>query len=379
MNEIDIYDIANSQWYKQATSGPTPKIRVNPCAVAASAADGSSTQIYMFGGQNLVPSGSQTQYSDMWILTLPSFTWISVDTSTQSVPYGRSGHTCNIWDGQMVVVGGYVGNQISCDSPGVYVFDASELKWQNQFTALTGGNPENQQIAQSKNSTGLQGSYGYQVPAAVVSVIGGNRTGGATITAPVQTPTAGPLATGKAITYTVTQSNGATVTETGAAGTVVQGGHNNSGPNIAAIVAGVIAGCFALLAGYLGFCAYVYRKQLRLYKDHVAMAQRAEVAGPQEKIGFFNPRASENSSGPTGDQSSNSQNAVRSGYSGGNTSGSGHGAAGSGYQQVPMGDGATGASSSRRSSGDDLMAGQEPTFLGVMLNPRRSLRVINRD
>ena len=56
LNTIDVYDIATSEWYKQSTSGPTPPIRVNPCAVAASAADGSSIEVYMYGGQNLVVS-----------------------------------------------------------------------------------------------------------------------------------------------------------------------------------------------------------------------------------------------------------------------------------------------------------------------------------
>jgi hypothetical protein len=37
MNEVDVYDIATSNWYSQATSGPTPEIRVNPCAVVAAA------------------------------------------------------------------------------------------------------------------------------------------------------------------------------------------------------------------------------------------------------------------------------------------------------------------------------------------------------
>jgi len=31
------------------------------------------------------------------------------------------------------------------------------------------------------------------------------------------------------------------------------------------------------------------------------------------------------------------------------------------------------------SSTEDLMVGSEPSFVGVLLNPRRSLRVINRD
>jgi hypothetical protein len=139
MNNIDVYDIATSKWYKQSTSGPTPNIRVNPCAVTAAAADGSSYNIYMFGGQNLTPAGNQTQYDDMWILSVPSFTWIEVDTSGQSVPYGRSGHTCDIWNGQMVMVGGYVGDQLSCESPGIYVFDLSQLEWVQQYTALSSG------------------------------------------------------------------------------------------------------------------------------------------------------------------------------------------------------------------------------------------------
>lgn len=97
MNIINVYDIATSTWYDQSTSGPSPTIRVNPCAVIAAAPDGSSYNIYMFGGQNLTPYGNQSQFDDMWILTLPSFTWIEVDQSGQSVPAGRSGQTCNIW------------------------------------------------------------------------------------------------------------------------------------------------------------------------------------------------------------------------------------------------------------------------------------------
>ena len=139
MNVIDVYDIANSTWYKQSTSGDYPKLRVNPCAVAASAPDGSSTNVYLYGGQNLIPYGEQIQYDDMWILTIPSFTWIEVNTTGQSVPPARVGHTCNIWDGQIVVIGGYTGPDLSCDS-GFYVFSASNLTWKNQFSALSGGN-----------------------------------------------------------------------------------------------------------------------------------------------------------------------------------------------------------------------------------------------
>ena len=409
MNNIDVYDIATSQWYKQSTSGPTPKIRVNPCAVTAAAADGSSYNIYMFGGQNLTPAGEQTQYDDMWILSVPSFTWIEVDASGQSVPYGRSGHTCDIWNGQMVMVGGYVGDQLSCESPGVYVFDLSELEWVQQYTALSAGtasngdssnasaassegastdssfnstganNPFNQHRAQmyeGQDFGGLQGSYGYQVPEAVIKVIGGDRDGGATITTPVATATAGPLATGKPVTYTVT-SAGATTTETsGSTGSTNGNGsgsssdNKHSGPNIAAIVAGVIAGVLFLLVCYLLFCTYVYRKQLGLYKHHVEMSQR-QARG--EKIpAIAGLLATDNS------KTSSERRSDGSPYMAGSGEGSrySHRHTDSG---VTSGNGSGYPSERRGSSTEDLLAGQEPTFVGVLLNPSRSLRVVNKD
>merc|ERR1712093_609154 len=120
MDTIDIYDVANSTWYKQATSGEGPPIRVNPCVGVVAAPDGTSFQVHLYGGQNLIPFGSQIQYDDMWILTIPSFTWMQVPM-----------------DGQMVVIGGYVGKDISCDSPGIFVFNVSSLERQNNFVSLS--------------------------------------------------------------------------------------------------------------------------------------------------------------------------------------------------------------------------------------------------
>ena len=397
MNEIDVYDIATSTWYKQATSGTTPGIRVNPCAVVTAAADGSSYQVHMFGGQNLQPAGDQTQYQDMWILTVPSFTWIEVNMDNQAIPYGRSGHTCNVWDSQLVMVGGYVGTDISCDSPGVYVFNTSALAWQNQYTAVTGQsngaggdsddsgiahNPLSQQPGQmgSNSSSGLQGSYGYLVPEVVIKVIGGSPTGGATVTAPAQTPTAGPMATGKPITYTVTGPGGSTITETATPGGTSSSGNN--GPNIGAIVAGVVAGVFFLVACYMGFCAYVYRRQVALYREHVARSQRA-AADPQraEKEGFVLPpsiggqdsskkNSSEQSTRPS-DPSSKAATSSQGASAGAGSSGQ---QTAQGYERIRRW--------SQTSDSEDLLAGSEPTFWGsrgVLLNPTRSLRVINRD
>ncbi|KAK2773253.1 hypothetical protein FQN52_004678 [Onygenales sp. PD_12] len=383
MNVIDVYDIATSTWYKQATSGKTPEIRVNPCAVAASAADGSSTQVYLYGGQNLIPYGKQIQYDDMWILTIPSFTWIKVDTDKQTVPPARAGHSCNIWNSQVVVSGGYVGKDLSCDSPGIYIFDASELKWQNQYVSLEGGNDLNQQASQKQDSKALSGSFGYRVPKAVQSVIGGDDQGRATVTAPAMEATDGPIATGKPMTYTVTNPDGSVTTHIGSPG-------NIGGPNVAAIVAGVIAGCLGILAIYLGFCIYVYRRQLALYKSHVAAVQRSSTGSKigisNDKFGFFGaPHSSETASARQASvlSESNPNLAAALGAAGISGQPGNRGSAGEyGYRPPsggPTAGGGGGGRSTANSSTDDLLAGQEPTFLGVMLNPRRSLRVINKD
>jgi hypothetical protein len=55
LSVLDVYDIATSQWFHQQTTGEAPGVRVNPCVVAANAPDASSFQIYLFGGQNLLP------------------------------------------------------------------------------------------------------------------------------------------------------------------------------------------------------------------------------------------------------------------------------------------------------------------------------------
>lgn len=388
MNVIDVYDIAKSTWYKQSTSGKMPEYRVNPCATVAAAADGSSYNIYMFGGQNLQPAANQTQKDDMWILSVPSFTWIQVEQDQQSVPYARAGHSCHVWDGQMIVVGGYIDPKVSCEAPGIYVFNMSSLSWNDQFTALTGGkalqsysgqgstgNPLAQQANQRGFGVdaGIEGSYGYAVPEPVRKVIGGEATGGATLTAPIQTPTQGPLATGKPHTYTVTGPNGAIITE------IVSGsgsnGSDGSGTNVAAIVAGVIAGVFFVIAAYFAFCAWVYRKQVKIWKNHAALMT---LRHNNEKQGTFT-----SSSG--GKNSSERPPGTLGGSSGGAAAGSfdiirdNHGEDPSAYGG-PAGD--WGRRSSEGSVIEDLLSGQEPSFWGargVLLNPRRSLRVINRD
>jgi hypothetical protein len=227
----------------------------------------------------------------MFILSIPSFTWIEVPQGGDSKPSGRAGHTCNLRDGQLVLVGGYTGQNQDCDKPGVYVFNASSLEWMSRFTAL------DHPADLAPDNSVLANSFGYKVPDVVAAVIGGGPDGGATVTAPAAgKPTGGPFATGKSPVFTVTASGTATVTNTAAApgstgGTgssttgstsdpSTNGGAKDKGGRGALIAAGVIAGIAGLLALYLGYCAWLYRRQVRAYKTHLAVANRYSASGP---------------------------------------------------------------------------------------------------
>ncbi|KAI1276776.1 hypothetical protein F5Y07DRAFT_129300 [Xylaria sp. FL0933] len=429
MTTIDVYDIVSSQWYHQETSGDEkPSVRVNPCAVVFSAPDASSFNIYMYGGQNLLPVGEQVQYTDVWILTIPSFTWIKIDTSGNEPP-ARAGHSCAARDGQIVVVGGYIGEDIPCEQPGIYAFDASNLVWQSSFNAADHPADDN------ADNTVLAGSYGYQVPGPVQSVIGGSSDGGATATQPASGPaTDGPFKTGVPPVFTITgTASTATVTNPGSdnPGSPANSDAHRGGT----IAAGVIAGLAGLLALYLGFCAWLWRRQVRAYKRHMAIANSygendfepggvaaaAAAAGGNEKL-----RKKEQASTARGGSSGGSGGAVvdddrdhfswvgqlhpgepkfmASSDEPSPGSGSGFGSFdrsrssedrgpwGLGYDSYganPRGGAAAEGSGVNRSkstatwstgtdnSGEALLDGREPNFFSVVLGPRRALRVVN--
>lgn len=165
MRNIDVYDVAGGAWYQQPTSGGPGQL-TRGCAVVAPAQDGSSFNIYYYGGYDgLHVTGN---FSDaVWVLSLPSFTWTKVAAGTTS--HGRAGHKCFMpYPDQMVVIGGYApltGIAPTCVEGGiVQVFNLSSATW------MTGYDP-----AKWSN---------YTVPQAVTQNIGGTATGGATAASP---------------------------------------------------------------------------------------------------------------------------------------------------------------------------------------------------
>jgi hypothetical protein len=169
MTTVSVYDIENKVWYEQNTTGTGPGQLTQGCTVLASAQDDSSHNIYWYGGfDGLDPTG--TFSDDVYVLSIPTFTWVKVKSGTGS--HGRAGHKCvKPYPDQMIVVGGYAsltGQQPSCVEGGVLqIFNLSSTLWLDNYSPEIWSN--------------------YTVPASVIAAIGGTATGGSTQTAPATT------------------------------------------------------------------------------------------------------------------------------------------------------------------------------------------------
>lgn len=150
-----------------------PKSRENSCAVVASAKDGSSHNIYIFGGVEYQSDGNFNHetgtYGDVWVLSIPSFEWFKVyspptrGSPNSAAPTNRKGHTCElVGDRVMMVYGGYSESNeaqaATCDQTGVFAFDLTKLEWMEKYEPDLGQ---------------------YKVPKQIYSVIGGGPDGGA--------------------------------------------------------------------------------------------------------------------------------------------------------------------------------------------------------
>lgn len=260
---------------------------------------------------------------------------------------------------------------LSCDSPGIYVFDATELQWKREFVGVGGGsggettntnndntdnnnnnnNNNNKNDDKNTNNGGNGGNTNngnviiYQVPVIVQQIVGGDENGGATITKPIVTPGDGsPLQTGGDVTYTyshagpeftytrtITNSDGSVVTETGTSGGS-ESSRPQTGPNI-----GLIIG--AIVGGLVGLVIIIFAGLFILYKRKIKRIRGQRLGEMDERKG-----------------------------AGGVVWGAG------GRRRES---GTTESTASERRSTDELMDGAEPSFWGVLLSPRRSLRVVN--
>lgn len=85
MDEILIYDIETSTWTKEYATGDIPPPRMTTCSVLVPAPDLSSYQVYVFSGV------SNTFILDMYVLSIPAFSWIKVEMKNYIDQYGIIG------------------------------------------------------------------------------------------------------------------------------------------------------------------------------------------------------------------------------------------------------------------------------------------------
>ncbi|TLD29586.1 hypothetical protein E2P81_ATG05880 [Venturia nashicola] len=166
-------------WFSQPTTGNVPPPRIDFCVLPLpkSPKDGSSHNFYMYGGYDPIRN---IIYDDVWVISLPSFTWIKLNSGGAD---GRFGHSCH-WASvnHMISIGGSLDaamygvetsgqiptnlETMKCDPvEGVKIFDLSLGTW---GTYMPG--PQ---------------SPPFRVPEQVVRVIGGSGDGGATFNSPV--------------------------------------------------------------------------------------------------------------------------------------------------------------------------------------------------
>lgn len=173
MRNISVYDIEAQIWYQQQASGDVPSLRYLGCAIAVTAPDRSSHSIYVFGGWG--ETGIGRNDGNVYVLSLPSFTWIRVTLNMDQ----RSRHKCHLMGNHhMLVVGGIRPDEgdlqpddvVGCDtnprfSQGLGVFSLNSHDWTTNYDPAAGADP-------------------YQIHSTISKVIGGNAFGGATKSEP---------------------------------------------------------------------------------------------------------------------------------------------------------------------------------------------------
>ncbi|KAL4914002.1 hypothetical protein BDW62DRAFT_191437 [Aspergillus aurantiobrunneus] len=160
METVSVYDVAQDVWYIQNTTGEIPPQLTQFCSVYASAADGSSHNIYIYGGYDgLDPYNDPSD--DVYVLSLPSFEWIHLYSGDSD---GRKQHKCvKPYPDQMLVLGGTnIGSSRCLDF--IRVFNLNTGRFQDAYNPAAWAE--------------------YEVPDLVSGRIGGGANGGATTTSP---------------------------------------------------------------------------------------------------------------------------------------------------------------------------------------------------
>ncbi|OBT74650.1 hypothetical protein VF21_06409 [Pseudogymnoascus sp. 05NY08] len=146
LGSIEVYDIYTDTFYTQAaTNAPTG--RYSFCSVGASNANGSSYEIFIYGGDvGSSNSAAVATLSKVYILTLPAFLWLEVPTSAST---WRNNHKCQKIgeksisqhnQRQMISVGGDQhpsgidwSSYVDSWNSAMKIFDLTALTWSDSY------------------------------------------------------------------------------------------------------------------------------------------------------------------------------------------------------------------------------------------------------
>ena len=273
MEQVDIYDISSGAWYTQNTTGDPKETNKDPngyplprmlgCAVAVSAPDNSSHQIYMHSGAGKLYGES---FDDVWVLSLPMFRW----KKAYEYEFGFFGHTCHLVGNNryMLVLSGY--REANWCERLVYVYDLSGMKWVDNYYP---------------NTT-------YTVPQEISTIIGGNLQGGATVTA----PEAGWGSNVEALFRTQTSSKPSPSPSTLASPSPSPSATPKPKSNtpVVTVLGGVLGSLLGVAAVLSGILFFLRRRRLRAAVSHTKPATLPEADPDAGLSQLYDGRASWN-------------------------------------------------------------------------------------
>jgi hypothetical protein len=154
MQSVSVYDIATDRWYvldsgsrlhdsgiltghrySQNTTGDIPPSLTKFCSVYASAPDGSSHNIYIYGGYSGGTPVAEPS-DNVYVLSLPSFEWTLLYSGEGHVD-ARSEHTCiRHYPDQMLVLGGTGPSVLDCIDI-IRVFNLNTAMFQDSYDTVT--------------------------------------------------------------------------------------------------------------------------------------------------------------------------------------------------------------------------------------------------
>ncbi|RGP63983.1 hypothetical protein FSPOR_8311 [Fusarium sporotrichioides] len=181
-DEVFVFDTVGNSWSTQKTTGVIPQNRRQFCVDVAWVPDKSTFNIYLWGGLSVAPPVvNATSFNDIYILTLPSFTWVKAypdhkGNATLPPEYGHYSASCNMVKhmSQLFVIGGTYTDTDACDL-------AVNAWAMHNFWTGTYHNEGDNETYWALYDPHITKNV---VPADVYNVTGGNKDGGAKVMAP---------------------------------------------------------------------------------------------------------------------------------------------------------------------------------------------------